>query len=576
MATRILIFMMMALAIVRCKDTETFHPDPQAAKFNASAFVEVRDVNGLPMEGVEINLGSKVEYTDEDGVVYLKDVTMENSTYVTAKLSGYFHGSRRFYPMPNRTEFVKIILLSFNAIGSIQSADGGIVNLTDGTTVQFPSNAIADLNGNEYNGTVSISAQPLNAGDPDLSYKMPGDLIGDKENGDRGSLASMGMVAVEMRSSTGDLLQVKNGSKVEIRMHVPATMISNAPSTIPMWYFDEATGFWKEQGQATLDSNTYIAQVGHFSYWNYDAWFPAVKWGGTFVYADGSPASQVQVCISILSLATTKCAYTNEAGVVCGLVAANELLLMEVQTPCGETILSQQIGPFSDSTMTGPYTIPSTSLQLTSISGTAVNCDGDPVTNGYVKIRLHDVNYYTVTDLVTGAFDLTLINCSESEATIKAVDVTAIKQSLPLTFAFAPVINTGAITVCEAINEFIDIEVTGYADHVVFLLPSVNIQTTHNNISASDSTQVGYKYFYAGFDGSAPGTYTTQAFEVAFELPGTNTYVYRGNSTLTVEVTYYGGPGDYILGNVSGTVSTGPNNGNIEYPFTGTFSVLRE
>lgn len=576
MATRILVFMMMALAIVRCKDTETFQPDPHAAKFNASAFVEVKDVNGLPMEGVEINLGNKVEYTDEDGVVYLKDVTMENSTYVTAKLSGYFHGSRRFYPMPNRTEFVKIILLPFNAIASIQSANGGIVNLSDGTTLQFPANAIMDVNGNDYVGTVSISAQPLNVDDQDLSYKMPGDLVGDKENGDRGSLASMGMVAVEMRSSTGDLLQVKSGSNVEIRMGIPARMVSKAPSTIPMWYFDEETGFWKEQGQATLDGNTYVAQVGHFSYWNYDAWFPAVKWGATFVYADGSPASQVQVCISIISLATTKCAYTNEAGVVCGLVAANELLLMEVQTPCGETILSQQIGPFSDSTMTGPYTIPSASLELTSISGTAVNCDGDPVTNGYAQIRINDVNYYRVTDPVTGAFDLTVINCNESDATIKAVDVTATKQSLSQTFAYAPVINAGTITVCEAINEFIDIEVTGYAEHVVFLLPTVSIQTIHNTINSADSTLTGFKYFYAGFDASAPGIYTTQAFEIAFELPGTSTYVYRSDATLNVEVTYYGGSGDYILGNISGTVSTGPNNGNIEYPFTGTFSVLRE
>ncbi|MGB4847161.1 MAG: hypothetical protein WBP41_04545 [Saprospiraceae bacterium] len=576
MATRILLFMMMALAIVRCKDTETFVPDPHAVKFNSSAFVEVMDVNGLPQEGVEISLGNEVAYTNEDGVVYFKDVTMEKSTYVTAVKSGFFHGSRRFYPMVSHTELIKIVLLPFNAIGSIQSSDGGIINLTDGTTLDFPANAIVDRNGNSYNGTVTISAHPLKAGDPDLSYKMPGDLVGDKENGERGSLASMGMVAVEMRSSTGELLQIKSGSKVEIRMDIPATMVSNAPSTIPMWYFDEATGFWKEQGQATLDGSTYVAHVGHFSYWNYDAWFPAVKWGATFLYEDGSPASSVPVCISIISLATTKCAFTNEAGIVCGLVAADELLLMEVFSPCGETILSQQIGPFSDSTMTGPYTIPSTNLVLTNISGTAVNCDGDPVTNGYTKIRVNNVNYYTATDATTGTFDLTVINCNESDATVTALDVAAVKQSLPLTFAYAPVINAGTITVCEAINEFIDIEVTGYADHVVFLLPTISIQTIHNTINAADSTQTGFKYFYAGFDATAPGTYTTQACEIAFELPGTNTYVYRSDAVLNIEITYYGGPGDYILGNISGIVSTGPNNGNIEYPFTGTFSVLRE
>jgi len=563
----------MALVLVKCSDTESFIPDPHAAKFTSSAFVEVRDVNGQPMEDVQINLGNRIEYTNDDGVVYLRNVTMETSTYVTANKPGFFHGSRRFYPMPAQTQFVKIILLPATTTGTIQSGNGGTVAISGGTTLQFPSNAIVDHNGNSYDGAVNVLAQPISGGDPNLSYKMPGDLVGNNVAGEQQCLASMGMVVVELRSPAGDLLQVKSGAKVELRVEVPAQLIGNAPSFIPMWYFDETLGYWKEEGEATLVGNNYVTEVGHFSYWNCDAGFPTFKWGASFVYEDSSPASQVEVCITILDLGTTRCAYTNEEGIVCGLVASDQLLLMEVKSPCGDILLSQQIGPFSDTTMMGPITIPSSSVTFTEVSGVAVDCNGNPVTNGYAKIRINENNYYAVLDSITGAFSISAMNCDQSDITVTVYDAAALKQSLPQTFSYAPVIDAGTISVCEALTEYIDIEITGFADHFVYLDPEENGEGNFTRIFAHDSTITTFKYFYVNFEGITPGTYIPQGYEIGFELP---TGVQVRATSVTLQVTYYGGPGDYIQGNISGTLNTGPNGGNIEYPFTGIFSILRE
>ncbi len=571
--TRILIFMMVVLAMARCKDSETFIPDPVEQHYNGSAFVEVKDVNGLPLEGVEVNLGTTQIFTDEDGVAYLRNVEMGKTTYVTATKAGFFHGSRRFYPLKKQTQYLKIILLSNATTQTIHSGHGGLVALEGGMTLNFPADVFVDQSGNNYDGSVSVSAQPIAGGDPNLSYKMPGDLVGKSESNEQQALASMGMVVVELRSASGDLLQVKHGSTVELRVDVPASLIGNAPSTIPMWYFDEASGYWKQEGEASLEGNTYVAHVGHFSYWNCDAYFPTVKWGASFVYDDGSPASQVEVCITIVDLETTRCAYTNEEGVVCGLVAANQVLLMEVKSPCGDVLLSQQIGPFSDTTMMGPFTIPSSSVTFSAVSGNAVNCNGDPVTNGFAKIKISGQNYYAVLDSVTGAFSHSVINCDQSDVAITVVDEAALKQSLPQTYSYAPVIDAGTITVCEALTEYIDIQVTGFAEHTVWALPNVSIQGMTNYISASDSIGSNTKYFYTRFDGSAPGTYTPAGYEIGFQLPTGN---FVNATAVTIVVTYYGGSGDYIQGNLSGTVNTGPNNGNVEYPFTGTFSVLRE
>ncbi|MEP6647457.1 MAG: hypothetical protein ABJC12_10225 [Saprospiraceae bacterium] len=571
MGKRILVFIMMALALARCKDTETFVPDPQAVKFNSSVFVEVRDVNGNPLEGVHINLGNKNVETDKDGLVYFKEVAMEKSTYLTASKDGFFHGSRRFYPIQKQTQFVRIVMLPAITAGTIQSGAGGTVTVNGNTTLDFPSNAIMDQNGNSYDGTVNVTAQPISAGDPNLSYKMPGDLVGKNTEGETQSMGSFGMVVVELRSSTGNLLQVKTGSKVGLHVEVPADLVGHAPSTIPMWYFDEALGFWKEEGQATLEGNTYVTEVAHFSYWNCDAGFPTAKLSASFVYEDGSPASQVEVCITIINLETTRCAFTNEEGVVSGLIASGEPLLMEVKSPCGDVLLSQQIGPFSDTTMLGPITIPSSSVSFSAISGNAVNCNGDPVTNGFVKVSIGGQNYYSVFDSISGTFSLSAMNCNQDNVTIIAVDRDALKVSLPQTFAYAPVITAGTFAVCETLTEYIDLEVTGFAEHIFYFLPSVAIEGTTTRISAQDS--VGYKYFYVNFDGITTGTYTPTGQEIAFKLPS---MVNVHSTSVTIDVTYYGGPGDYIQGNVSGTVNTGPNAGNIEYPFTGTFSVKRE
>jgi len=568
-----------ALLISGCeKDIDQIVIDPTdpvvQISFKASAFVEVSDASGNPVPDVVIHVDNAQFTTDEDGVAHLDDVTMHPATYLVAEKAGYFDGSRRFYPSEGKTHYVKVTLLSDQAIGNIPSTAGGSITLSNGATLAFPANAVAHRDGTPYDGIVEISAQPIAANDPHLSTKMPGDLVGVTDKGDFGSLGSMGMMVVELRSSSGELLDVKEGSTVEMRMPVPAELAGSAPSSIAMWYFDEVKGIWNEDGKATLQGNTYVAEVGHFTYWNYDAWFPITKWGATFVYDDGSPAAQVSVCITILELNTTKCAQTNEDGLVCGMVASNELLLMEVTDPCGNVVFSEEIGPFSDTTMTGPYTIPGVNVSTTVVSGSTEDCDGNPVTDGFAKIRVGQVNYYVDLD-DNGDFSVTVMNCDEGDVTITVVDEIALKQSLPHTFGYALMIDAGTIVVCEDLQEFIDLEVVGFPDHYLFLLPTATVTQSITRISASlDSTGGSNSgFFFVNFNGTTTGTYLDVNSEIGLELP-TMEFVYA--TTVDVTVTYFGGVGDYIQGTVSGTMSTNPQGGGTEYPLLGTFSVIRQ
>lgn len=569
MLKRFLYCVLIVAGIVGCQDEEFFLPDPRPATFDASAFVTVIDPDGQPVKDAKIELGNRVGYTNEDGVILFKDVDMTEATYARVEKSGYFHGSRRFYPTRDRLQYVEIMLTPLIDVGSFSATAGGHIVIDDKASLHFPASAIVDGQGHSYGGEVLVKAYPIHADDPNLSIRMPGDLVGINEAGTIGALASLGMIAVELFSDTGERLQVGNEKTVEMRMQIPASQLTSAPSVIPMWYFDESAGVWKQEGEATKEGNTYVAQLPHFSYWNCDAWFPLVKWGATFVYENGEPASQLQVCLTILSLQTTRCGQTDDEGLTCGEVAANEEMLMEVMDPCGNVIYSQNIGPYSDNTMIGPITLPANTTSTVDISGSAIDCNLDPVTNGYVRVQTSGRAYLIQLDENDGSFNTTLLNCQQDDIDVKVVDVAALKESQTSTYPYASTINTGAINVCDVLSEYIDIEVLGFQDHFLFFFPNMYNQGSYTTISAQDS--LSFNFFYLYFEGTAPGTYVSQGVEIGIQLGALQVYAQQDAN---IVITNYGGVGEYITGTVSGTLVEGQ--GVNTYPFTGNFSVLRE
>ena len=568
------ILTLFALLMAGCdSDTEVLYPDPfypDQEQFRSSLFVEVVNKSGQPVANTTIRIGNYKRKTDVRGFVYMKDVLVGSSTYLVAENSGYFHASRRFYPTSGSSQYIKIIMLPFSRDAIFSTNDETIVSLHGDVRLHFPKDAYEYLDGQPYEGKVVIAAEVIPADDPDLSFKMPGDLTGVNANGETGSLASMGMVAVEMQSSAGNRLKLKDGAHVQMVMTLPSSMQGFAPATIPMWYFNEDSGLWEEEGSATLSGGVYTANVSHFSYWNYDAWFPAIKWGATFDFGNRGFANQVEVCITIISMNTTKCSYTNEDGMVCGLVAANELLLMEVKNECGNVIYSEQIGPFSDSTMIGPITLSDPGIAFTTVSGFAIDCNGGPATNGYAQISIGPIHQNVSLDEITGMFNATLITCEESSVHINLVDLKNKKLSGPIIFTYAPVINADTITVCETIHELIDVEIVGFTDHYYFLFPRHG-EDQYNLIFAADSSQQG-SHCYLSFLGDNPGVYTSHSNNIRVELPGKGWFYC--DDEITITIAEFGAVGEYITGTFVGTCTHGEP--VMEFPMLGSFSVLRE
>ncbi|NRB84955.1 MAG: hypothetical protein HRU49_14480, partial [Winogradskyella sp.] len=246
------------------------------------------------------------------------------------------------------------MLLEETVVGTVSSGSSDTVTADDGSSVSFDGNFVKE-DGTAYTGSVNVIMHHLDPTDEDMEDQMPGMLYAENEDGAERMLKTLGMLAVELRGSGGEDLNLAEGSTSEIKIPVDATLLASAPATIPLWYFDEATGYWKEEGEATLQGNMYVGTVSHFSFWNCDIPAEAVMLCVTLVDEDGEELNNIKVGITSTIFGTTY-GYTNELGQVCGLVPSNETLTLNIYgyEICGNTpLLTETIGSFTfDSSIT--------------------------------------------------------------------------------------------------------------------------------------------------------------------------------------------------------------------------------
>ncbi len=572
-----LLFVVLMVAMTACKkDVDIFNPDPfvpEPNRVEASILGTVIDENENPVVNAEIRLENNTIFTNDLGIFYLKDLEMYEDAYLTVRKDGFFEGSRRLLALEKSVNQVKVMLLSNESVGQFDAGTGGQIDAGGGTTIAFPANGIQTASGSAYSGMVDVSAKPLHTDDRNMSVMMPGDLSAFNEANEQVTLGSFGMVAVEMRGASGEILQLAEGSQATIEFQIASKQLAVAPSTIPLWHFDEELGYWIEEGEAVLSGDKYVGEVSHFSFWNCDAPFPLIHLEGCIQFENAESAQFVQIKITVPSLNTSGYASTNDDGVFAGKVPKDEVLILTVvqYLACGEVIYEQEIGPFSNDVVLDKITlVPSDEVSATVISGAIVDCDGNPVTEGVVEISFGQ-HIILPTDSL-GMFSYTFYNCSEEEVTVQGFDYTNEKETLPATYAPDVVIDAGTLTACESLSEFL--RIFAPADTINFFTPQISAQSEWATISASgiDST-----YFYATVMGAEVGTFgwtensgQTEIFlDLGFGFWGK---IDSGEITFT----YFGEIGDFVTGTFNAVYEEYSGNDFQSYTITGSFSILRE
>ena len=538
---------------------------------------KVIDNNNNAVAGATIKAGSNTTTTDSRGLFRFNNIQLDKySAVITVEKAGFFKGYRVFSASANNTNFVKLKLVPKALIGSIDGSNGGSVTLPDNSKITLPASGVVVRSNNQsYSGSVKVYAAVIDPTSADISQIVPGSFQGTDANNYRVILNSFGMLAVELEGNSGEQLQIATGKTAKLRFTIPSSLRSTAPATIPLWSVDETTGLWKQEGSASKGTDYYEGDVSHFSFWNCDVSSQTVFLEMTIVTAEG-PLSHVQVKLTRPNGGSSY-GYTDSSGHVGGQVPKNEALTLEVLNTCNQAIYTQNVGPFSTNTNLGTITVTLSPVNTLQITGSAVNCSNQPVTNGNVLVYFEGHLYNR--PISNGNFSLTITRCSNSTAAVEvvAVDNVANQQSnSPWTgSASTGTINTGSISACGTSSvSFINYSLDGSN----FTLNSTNPDDSISTYSASGTNQSTTAVF--GFRVSQPNlniSFFTQGAAVGtFPLQHLSVNQYDSVSIVTpfnINITTYGLPGQFVEGNFTGQIRELLNN-NL-HTVSATFRVRR-
>lgn len=555
------------------------------SKIQSSVSGFVTDENNAAVKDATVKIGTNTITTDKYGYFEIKNVSVvKNAALVTVSKAGYFNGIKTYIATEGKGAFFRIKLLPKTVAGNIDANAGGTVTLSNGMKVTLPAAAVVNAASNAaYSGQVNVAVQWIDPTAADLNRIMPGDLRGLNTDGYLKLLSTYGMCAVELSGGAGELLQVAGGKKATLDFPIPSSMAGSAPASIPLWYFDENVGLWKEQGSATKNGNNYTGEVSHFSYWNCDIPLDnSVTFDVTVKDANGNPIPSANVSVHYANGTYTGAhGLTDENGYIKGRIPGNAQLLINVITDytCNGPAYSQNITTTTADIQLGTITIGANNTA--SVSGNVTDCNNNPVTDGYVLIQNGYYNYKAEVN-ADGTFSQDILICGGTtiNAVIIAVDKTSQQQSTSLTQAITSSNNpVGTLNACgTSVAQFLNYAVDGTSYSIIApgdsLTQFSETQSNPPSIIVSGYSISNGVFKSAGLSFSSTGIAVNSSQLLhSFQSSHLSDSV-TIQAPINVTITEYGDIGQFIAGNFTG-VFTGAPPANVQHNVSCSFRVRR-
>ncbi len=581
-----LLFLFTTLLFTSCrKDDETGGstpgPEPEVGVIvNGSFSGTVTDVNNASIENALITYGTETVMSDENGFFSFQNVEINTTgSLVTAEKNGYYYNAKFVGSKLNKQNFTKIKLIEKTLTGTFSANTGGSISTSDGATVEFAANAIKLEGGGAYTGNVNVYATWLDPTATDLAQVMPGDLRATNAENVQQQLTTYGMIGVELESDAGDALNIADGQTATIELPVPAELLANAPATIPLWHFDESSGYWMEDGEATLQGDKYVGTVSHFSFWNCDVPNDYVFIEGDVTDENGTPIQNLMVIITETSSGMTGYGWTNQDGVYAGAVPNDQDLTIEILDNCGASIYSAAIGPFAaDATI--PTIQVSTTENFLTVSGTLTNCDNAPVTNGYLLLDYGFATTVLQSD-ANGNFSEVISICNATSVETTGYDFDSLKQSSTITHDVtgATTLDLGSVYVCDDLTEYLNYTVDGIETLIILPYAYDNPSTGGFTFGGSDPDSLNtFSQIEFYITANAPGIYTPDGMFLTYQNTAGDFISLGcdgGVCDLEVEFETFEPVGGFVIGSFEGTLNDFQG-GGAAIPLSGTFKIERE
>ena len=346
---------------------------------NVSFIIQIIDEknNGIPnailmMQGIGNNYTS-----DQNGFIIVKNISVPATGIYTTVLASTYHKQIKLLNGKDNSNNIKYIkMVPITQTNTIATGSEDWINGRG--KLKLPDVLILP-NGSIFQGNVIVYS---NYFDPDTRHflmEAPGNMLALNTENEVITLASMGMYRIELFSESGEVLKIRQGDKATLSFPIADIQIDKLENTIPLWSLNEDTGLWGQEGEASLNGQYVVAEVGHFSFWNLDLPFEFEEICFTVKSSDGDLISGLNLDFLVNNVFPMGFETTDNEGKVCGRIPLGQSIKINVILK-DLLVQSFEVGPFSPGAADVELLLTN---RLTEVKGIAVTCEMTPVTNGY-------------------------------------------------------------------------------------------------------------------------------------------------------------------------------------------------
>ncbi|WP_298941272.1 hypothetical protein [uncultured Psychromonas sp.] len=307
-----------SLVLSACGDSSNDTVEPA----ESSATLNIQSKNyftGDLIEGASISISSTINgstftntgTTDENGELNIALPEDAQRIIVNGDADGYGEYS---VIVTSDDQNIDLFLQPSNLESSFDPSTAFNLELSGLSIVSLPANAFVDENGDSPTGNINAELTIIDPStDPEL---MPGNFETiDATTGDIGLIESFGAINATFNDAEGNSYNLADNQTATIRIPL-ATGSTNPPATIPLYHFNEETGYWDQEGTATLsaDQAYYEGTVSHFSTWNADSLYESVQISGCLQDQLGSAVSNARIQTQGVDYSGQAITYSNTDG----------------------------------------------------------------------------------------------------------------------------------------------------------------------------------------------------------------------------------------------------------------------
>ena len=408
----------------------------------------VLDEQGFPIQDAKVTVGaiySSSTVTDQNGYFKFTGFATKENGVIKIEKEQFFTSYVNISTNAKDTSRVKVLLRNLGSGTQIRGIEGGKVEVKNFGSVEFEPESFLDSEGKIYKGQVKVFFRGIDPFDQNLAKYIPAEMLSINANQDVQRLQSYGMVDVIIKAENDQELTLQKQAKLEIQ--VPQQQINSAPSSMPLWYLNDSSGFWVEEGRAILEGNKYIGYVNHFTPWNCDTIVNSFIVEGNIHVGTYHP--EVELIYEDEVFGTKSILYPNTSGYFSYRIQSGGYGKLKIINDCDEIILQKEIPTVNARLNLGVLNLDE--KYFSKISGTIVDCGFEPIKKGYVMIKLNDnaIPIFISGDQ-NGKFDAVVSNCHGFDnAYLIAYDALNNKQSKIIEFNSSDQLDFGLIRACD-------------------------------------------------------------------------------------------------------------------------------